>query len=70
MKPTGETLHPVDDTHVAHTPPDPGQWDKWGWGKLKGVDSCCNETQGTYAPYIEPEIVYMDSLYPEGSDCD
>lgn len=72
MKPTGERLHSADPSH-AHEVPDPGQWEKWGWGTLEGVDSCCNKTRGTFAPYIEPEIVYMDALPPHqgvaSADC-
>jgi hypothetical protein len=55
MSGTGDHTHPI---------PDPSQWDKWGWGTIEGVDSCCNLTRGTYAPYMDPEIVWMDALPP------
>lgn len=60
MKQTGERVPGTGD--APHAIPDPAQWDQWGWGTLEGVDSCCNKTRGTFAPYMEPEIVWMDSL--------
>lgn len=61
MKPTGERMHANGEMH-EHEIPDPAQWEEYGWGTVEGIDSCCNKTRGTYAPYIEPEIVYMDVL--------
>lgn len=72
MKPTGERMHAAEGMH-DHEIPDPAQWEEYGWGTHEGVDSCCNKTRGTFAPYIEPEIVYMDALPPHqgvaSADC-
>lgn len=65
QKPTGESMLASDGVN-----PDPEasatRFDFTCAHSRKSVDGCCNRTQGTFDPYIEPEVVWMDVLPPAG----
>jgi putative exosortase-associated protein (TIGR04073 family) len=68
QKPTGESVIPADypGRTRAIAAPAGTTFDHSCWGSRESVDGCCDRTRGTFDPYIEPEVVWMDVLPRSG----
>jgi putative exosortase-associated protein (TIGR04073 family) len=61
---TGESVLPPDFPGVEPIQGTGHVFDHTCFGSWESTDGCCYRTRGTFAPYIEPEVVWMDALPP------